>query len=55
MPTDAELVKQALSGQAAAYEVLVHRWSRRVLAICHARVRRVHVAEELAQETLVRG
>jgi RNA polymerase sigma-70 factor (ECF subfamily) len=33
----------------------VRRWSARVLAICHAKVRSAHSAEELAQETLLRG
>lgn len=38
-----------------SYAELVRRWSARVLAVCHARVRRRDVAEELAQETLLRG
>ena len=33
----------------------MRRWSARVLAVCHARVRRRDVAQELAQETLLRG
>src|SRR5439155_18207698 len=45
----------AQGGQLAAYEELVRRWSARVLAVCHARVRSVHTAEELAQEALLRG
>ena len=53
--TDAELVRQARDGQPAAYEQLVRRWSARVLAVCHARVARRDVAEELAQESLLRG
>jgi RNA polymerase sigma-70 factor (ECF subfamily) len=53
--TDGDLVRQALAGETAAYERLVHRWSARVLALCHAKVRRAAVAEELAQETLLRG
>lgn len=53
--TDAELVRQACSGDSAAYAGLVRRWSARVLAVCHSRVRRRDVADELAQETLLRG
>ena len=53
--TDGELVRQTLGGRRQAYDELVRRWSARVLAVCHARVRRSDVAEELAQESLVRG
>lgn len=53
--TDAELVRQALAGTTAAYEQLVRRWSTRVMAVCHARVARSEAAEDLAQETLLRG
>jgi RNA polymerase sigma-70 factor (ECF subfamily) len=53
--TDGELVRQTLAGWTAAYGELARRWSCRVLAVCHARVRRADVAEELAQEALVRG
>lgn len=52
---DAELVRAARLGQPDAYAELVHRWAARVLAVCHARVRRRDIAEELAQETLLRG
>jgi RNA polymerase sigma-70 factor (ECF subfamily) len=52
---DAELVRQAMAGRATAYEQLVRRWAARVLAVCHARVGRADAAEDLAQETLVRG
>ena len=53
--SDAELVRQALAGQAEAYAELVRRWMPRVLAVCHARVRRADAAEDLAQEALLRG
>lgn len=53
--TDAELVRQALRGRMTAYEELARRWSARVLAVCHARVACRHAAEDLAQETLLRG
>jgi RNA polymerase sigma-70 factor (ECF subfamily) len=55
MPSDSDLVRLAQGGQLAAYEELVHRWSARVLAVCHAKVRSRHTAEELAQEALLRG
>jgi RNA polymerase sigma-70 factor, ECF subfamily len=53
--SDAELVRQALAGQAEAYAELVRRWSPRVLAVCHARCGRADVAEDMAQEALLRG
>jgi RNA polymerase sigma-70 factor, ECF subfamily len=53
--SDAELVGQALAGERRACEQLVRRWSPRVLAVCHARVGRADAAEDLAQETLLRG
>ncbi len=55
MASDCELVRLAQGGQTAAYEELLRRWSARVLAICHAKVRSVHTAEELAQEAMLRG
>ncbi len=55
MDTDGQLVRQALAGRTAAYEQLVWRWSARVLAVCHGRVGRAAAAEDLAQETLLRG
>ncbi len=53
--TDGEWVRRALNGDAAAYGELAARWSARVLAFCHARCGSRHVAEDLAQETLLRG
>ncbi len=52
---DEELVRQALAGKSSAYDQLVRLWARRITAFCHARVRRIDIADELAQETLVRG
>ncbi len=52
--TDAEWVRQARTGQPAAYGQLTRRWAARVLAVCHARVGRA-AAEDLAQEALLRG
>lgn len=53
--TDGELVRAARAGQAAAFPELVRRYARRVAALCHAQVRRPDVADDLAQETLLRG
>jgi RNA polymerase sigma-70 factor (ECF subfamily) len=53
--SDGDLVRQAVAGRTAAYEQLVRRWSARVLALCRARVRDRAAAEDLAQETLLRG
>jgi RNA polymerase sigma factor (sigma-70 family) len=53
--TDGELVRQTLDGRNSAYEELVRRWSARTLAFCHAKVGSAHVAEDLAQESLLRG
>ncbi len=55
MTSESDLVRLAQGGQPAAYEELVRRWSARVLAVCHAKVRSDHTAEELAQEALLRG
>jgi RNA polymerase sigma-70 factor (ECF subfamily) len=52
---DAELVRQVLAGNKDAYADLALRWAGRVTALCHARLARADLAEELAQETLVRG
>src|SRR5438132_4942674 len=55
MKTDAELVRQALAGRAEAYADLVRRWAGRITALCHAKVGRADVAEDMAQEALLRG
>ncbi len=52
--SDAELVRLAIDGQRSAYEQLVRRWGRRIVAVCRARIG-VGAAEDLAQETLLRG
>ena len=54
-PGDDELVRQSLSGRTEAFEELVRRWAPRILAVCHSRVGRAGMAEDLAQETLLRG
>ena len=53
--SDAELVRQAANGRPDAYGELARRWSPRVMAVCHARVRCQTAAADLAQETLLRG
>jgi RNA polymerase sigma-70 factor (ECF subfamily) len=53
--TDAELVRATLAGSRDAYAEIARRWAPRVTAVCHARVRRADVADDLAQETLLRG
>jgi RNA polymerase sigma factor (sigma-70 family) len=53
--SEVDLVHRARRGEAAARAELVRGWSARVLAVCRARVRNLHVAEDLAQETLLRA
>ena len=53
--SDGQLVRQAVGGRMSAYEQLVRRWAPRVAAVCHARLGRADAAEDLAQETLLRG
>jgi len=55
MTSDGELVRQALAGRTEAYAELVRRWAARVAALCHAKVRRVDIIDDLAQEALLRG
>jgi RNA polymerase sigma-70 factor (ECF subfamily) len=53
--SDGELVRQTWQGNCEAREELVHRWAARLLAFCHARVGNHHLAEDLAQESLLRA
>jgi RNA polymerase sigma-70 factor (ECF subfamily) len=53
--SDGEMVRRALAGDTAAYGQLARRWAARVLAVCHARTGDRHAAEDLAQESLLRG
>jgi RNA polymerase sigma-70 factor (ECF subfamily) len=55
LKTDGELVRQVLEGERTACDDLVRRWSARILAFCHSRVGNHHAAEDLAQESLLRG
>lgn len=53
--TDGELVRRAQAGQSEALTELVHRWAGKVLALCHVQLRRPEAAQDLAQETLLKG
>jgi len=53
--TDGELVRRAQAGQSEALTELIHRWAGKVLALCHVQLRRPEVAQDLAQETLLKG
>jgi RNA polymerase sigma-70 factor (ECF subfamily) len=53
--SDGELVRQTLAGRPVAFEELVRRWAGRILALCHAKVGRRDVAEDMAQEALLRA
>jgi RNA polymerase sigma-70 factor (ECF subfamily) len=53
--SDGDLVRQTLDGRAAAYEELVRRWAARILAFCHAKTGSADLAEDLAQESLLRA
>jgi RNA polymerase sigma factor (sigma-70 family) len=55
MMHDGDLVRQTLAGQPRAYEELVRRWGARITALCHARTGRSDVADDMAQETLLRA
>jgi RNA polymerase sigma-70 factor (ECF subfamily) len=53
--SDADLVRQTLAGHRPAYEELVRRWAGRVTALCHAKLGRADAADDLVQESLLRG
>jgi RNA polymerase sigma-70 factor (ECF subfamily) len=53
--SDGQLARLARAGQAEAYAELARRWAGRITALCHAKVGRADVADDLAQETLLRG
>jgi RNA polymerase sigma-70 factor (ECF subfamily) len=52
---DAQLVRQAQAGQTSAYEVLVRRWSARLVGYIRSKVRHVQVAEDIAQDCLLKA
>lgn len=53
--SDGDLVRRALRGDRGAGGELVRRWSAPILAFCHSQVGNRHLAEDLAQESLLRG
>jgi len=53
--SDADLVRQVLAGRIEAYEELVRRWAGRITALCHAKLGCAATADDVAQETLLRG
>jgi RNA polymerase sigma-70 factor (ECF subfamily) len=55
LANDGTLVQQACGGSRTACDELVRRWSARVLAFCHARAGARQMAEDLAQESLLRA
>jgi RNA polymerase sigma-70 factor (ECF subfamily) len=55
MMSDGQLVRQTLAGRTEAYAELVRRWAGRITALCHAKLGRADMADDLAQETLLRG
>ena len=55
MLPDAALVRMAKRGESDAYAELVRRWSVAITVTCRARVHCLNTAEDLTQETLLRG
>jgi len=53
--TDQDLIGACRAGDREAYAGLVRRYSRRVFAICYAAVGNSDDAEDLTQETFLRG
>ncbi|MCA9264715.1 MAG: RNA polymerase sigma factor [Planctomycetales bacterium] len=52
---DAELVARALAGEPTAFESLIRRWSPRLLAYARAGIANRAIADEIAQESLLRA
>lgn len=50
VPTETELIQRCLAGDTEAYAVIVDRYQRAVYATAYYYVRRVHAAEDVAQE-----
>jgi RNA polymerase sigma-70 factor, ECF subfamily len=55
LATDAELVESVLKGAHERYSELVRRYKSLVTQYCYSRVSQRETAEDLAQETFVRG
>lgn len=55
MESDAELVERTRAGCLEAFETLVRRYERSVLAAALLRVRKLHLAEDVAQTAFLRA
>ena len=55
MGDDADLVRGALDGRPDAFDDLARRYARPMFAICLSRVRDPATAEDMVQETFLRG
>lgn len=53
--TDEELAGQVQAGSFACYEILVHRYSRRLYAFVFARIGFSQASEDIVQETFLKG
>ncbi len=54
-PPEARVIARVQSGDAEAYDILVSKYLRRVVAIAWSITRNAHDAEDLAQEAFVKG
>ncbi len=52
--TDAQLVNQCRQGDRHAFAALVHRYTRRVFAVCYAILHNTHDAEDAVQDVFFR-
>src|SRR5690606_329670 len=52
---DDQLVERTLAGDSGAFETLIRRWSPRLLAYARGLVPHTVVAEDIAQESLLRA
>ncbi len=53
--TDQKLASASKRGDKSAYAILVNRYYRRVFAVCLGIVGNVHDAEDVAQDTMLKG
>lgn len=53
--TDGDLIRLVREGSVSACETLVRRYVPQLMAICRARIRSLHTAEDLAQESLLKA
>lgn len=53
--TDGDLIRLVREGSVSACETLVRRYAPQLMAICRARVRSPHNAEDLVQESFLRA